>query len=200
MDRKAHGFTVVELLIAIIVIGILAAISIVVYTGIRGRANDVARASEAHQIEKSTLLNEAKYGSIIVGGSDVATISREEFLKRQGIASLSSKVFVVEVPPGYNAAIQDSNGVYRKSSVSGTVTTYSYDKSRTYVYYIQGADFWSSQTHPYSIVAFSYWSEQRGTWISRQIRRNDTGSEDKDWDGCAPAYLSCYYDSSVLPD
>lgn len=39
---KYRGFTIVELMIVIIVIAILAAISIVAYTGVQGRAHDVA--------------------------------------------------------------------------------------------------------------------------------------------------------------
>ena len=37
-----YGFTIVELLIVIVIIGILAAISIVAYNGVIGKANDSA--------------------------------------------------------------------------------------------------------------------------------------------------------------
>ena len=46
MNQKAHGFTIVELLIVIVVIGILAAISIVAYNGVSNQANDSAVKSD----------------------------------------------------------------------------------------------------------------------------------------------------------
>ena len=50
--RKQPGFTIVELLIVIVVIGILAAITIVAYNGIQQRARDTARKSDLAQIAK----------------------------------------------------------------------------------------------------------------------------------------------------
>ncbi len=44
--KKQTGFTIVELLIVIVVIGILAAISIVAYNGIQNRTNDAAVRSD----------------------------------------------------------------------------------------------------------------------------------------------------------
>ena len=49
---RQKGFTIVELLIVIVVIGILAAITIVVYNGIQNRANDA--------VVQSDLVNHAK--------------------------------------------------------------------------------------------------------------------------------------------
>lgn len=42
LRRNTRGFTIVELLIVIVVIAILAAITVVAYTGISNRANDTA--------------------------------------------------------------------------------------------------------------------------------------------------------------
>ena len=53
MIKKAHGFTIVELLIVIVVIAILAAISIVSYTGIQNRANNSAIISAVSQTLKT---------------------------------------------------------------------------------------------------------------------------------------------------
>lgn len=50
-----RGFTIVELLIVVVVIAILAAITVVAYTGITNKANDSARLADASTIEKAIL-------------------------------------------------------------------------------------------------------------------------------------------------
>lgn len=49
--RHQTGFTIVELLIVIVVIGILAAITVVAYNGIQARANDAKRAQDIKTIQ-----------------------------------------------------------------------------------------------------------------------------------------------------
>ena len=48
-----RGFTIVELLIVIVVIGILAAITIVAYNGVQGRARDTQRVQNMQSIVKA---------------------------------------------------------------------------------------------------------------------------------------------------
>ena len=50
--KKQSGFTIVELLIVIVVIGILAAITIVAYNGIQNRSNTTAAQSVANSVDK----------------------------------------------------------------------------------------------------------------------------------------------------
>ena len=50
--KKSKGFTIVELLIVIVIIGILAAITIVAFNGVQGRANDSAIKSDLASIAK----------------------------------------------------------------------------------------------------------------------------------------------------
>lgn len=50
--QRRRGFTIVELLIVIVVIGILAAITVVAYNGIQLRARDTDRLSDISQIRK----------------------------------------------------------------------------------------------------------------------------------------------------
>ena len=65
MNRKAHGFTIVELLIVIVVIAILAAISIAAYTNIQERAKTSRRNSEMAQLLKAITLARAATGKTL---------------------------------------------------------------------------------------------------------------------------------------
>lgn len=51
--RKETGFTIVELLIVIVVIGILAAIVIVAFNGVQGRAKDTQRDNDLKSVQKA---------------------------------------------------------------------------------------------------------------------------------------------------
>lgn len=51
--NKSSGFTIVELLIVIVVIAILAAISIIAYTGIQNRSKITAIANDIKQLDKA---------------------------------------------------------------------------------------------------------------------------------------------------
>lgn len=72
MKKTISGFTLVELLIVIVVIAILAAISIVAYTGIQSRANDASIRSAATQIERAMRLYAVDHGGNLLGGSGSA--------------------------------------------------------------------------------------------------------------------------------
>ena len=65
MNRKAHGFTIVELLIVIVVIAILAAISVAAYTNIQERAKTSRRNSEMAQLLKAITLARTATGKTL---------------------------------------------------------------------------------------------------------------------------------------
>jgi prepilin-type N-terminal cleavage/methylation domain-containing protein len=68
---RSKGFTIVELLIVIVVIAILAAISIVVYSGIQARARESADQAVVSRYIKAFKLMKADLGNLPVGhGSD----------------------------------------------------------------------------------------------------------------------------------
>lgn len=72
-DNRA-GFTIVELLIVIVVIGILAAISIVAYSGIQARAREVTLKSDLATAKKQLLLYQAENGSFPRSTADLQTV------------------------------------------------------------------------------------------------------------------------------
>ena len=67
MNRKAHGFTIVELLIVIVVIAILAAISIAAYTNIQDRAENSKTIAAAEAYLKAIQLYKVETGDIPKG-------------------------------------------------------------------------------------------------------------------------------------
>lgn len=64
MRKSIRGFTIVELLIVVVVIGILAAIVTVAYTGITQRANDTKTIAAVNSWVKALRLYEIENGSL----------------------------------------------------------------------------------------------------------------------------------------
>lgn len=76
--QQSRGFTIVELLIVIVVIGILAAISLVAYGDIQTRANNAKRKSDIAAIVKSIELyyvDNGRYPAVVGPGAPTACLS-----------------------------------------------------------------------------------------------------------------------------
>lgn len=85
MYKKAHGFTIVELLIVIVVIAVLAAISIVSYTGIQQRARVSALAAEMSQVQKTIQVEALKSG-----GQSISIKAPLAYLTKLGTSQLAA--------------------------------------------------------------------------------------------------------------
>lgn len=75
MQKNKNGFTIVELLIVIVVIGILAAITVVAYNGVQNRAHNaqrkqdlaaLAKGLELYRVDNNQYPNPGLWGSMCV--------------------------------------------------------------------------------------------------------------------------------------
>ena len=73
LRRRTEGFTIVELLIVIVVIGILAAITIVAFSGVQQRANNTKRVNTVQQYVKLISAYVATYDAYPATASSCAT-------------------------------------------------------------------------------------------------------------------------------
>lgn len=87
--NKERGFTIVELLIVIVVIGILAAITIVAYNGVQQRARTTAAASSAETVQKKAEAANAIVSAYPAAATDFAA-QTDSTLAGSGIQLLAA--------------------------------------------------------------------------------------------------------------
>jgi len=103
--KKQSGFTIVELLIVIVVIGILAAITIVAYAGITARANTTRAQTNGANIVKVVEASNADSTTSGYPASAAALVTYS------GTASAIAKIPAgVSVVAGAAGAVTDTNG------------------------------------------------------------------------------------------
>ena len=85
-----RGFTIVELLVVIVVIGILAAITIVSYSGITARANTTKSLSDAQAVQTVAEIMNADNGAYPKLNSELGTGSTTTKLPAATLAKLAT--------------------------------------------------------------------------------------------------------------
>lgn len=129
---KPRGFTIVELFIVIVVIGILAAITIVAFNGVQTRANNTAKSTAVSQIQKLIQSYVATYdrfplesGAVCASADGLCTNSSGT-VNTTSNATLMTELRKVGEPPRMNqAAVGGSYGVqyiWEAATVSGNAT------------------------------------------------------------------------------
>ena len=109
MNKSKSGFTIVELLIVIVVIAILAAISVVAYTGIQQRARNSIRAQDVATIQKGLELFRAENGRYPIATSPGSNIP----------AGFTSPYVI----PGYSYSVATDDSWLRELRQSGLIDT-----------------------------------------------------------------------------
>ena len=205
---SSPAFTIVELLIVIVIIAILAAVTIISYTGISARARDASLESEANQLSKVLKTNQATNSSnqvVSMPDMNVAPTSIDEFLAANNLTSFKDKMCVnINWRPGAIGQPYTDNGFGDQTSndscwpadsdyVEGQVPQF--DKTKLYV-----AVYHNSYT-PYGTVGnpntweqlgltYSYYSNQQNQWIYKNIRYNSDENppdyEEEGVDMCSP--------------
>lgn len=124
--RTAHGFTIVELLVAIVVIGILAAITIVAYTGISQKAIASSLQSDLSNAATQLELYQIEHGNYPSGldGSNCPTgpADTKYCLKASpGNAFAQYSVNASAAPHAFGLSAANGNATYRVTSSTSSI-------------------------------------------------------------------------------
>lgn len=130
---KSTGFTLVELLIAIVVIAILAAVSVVAFNGIRSRAIDTAVKNDFDNLAKQIKLYQAANGHLpaIVGGSQ-GQIDEVRYKPTKSAYSQSSNNFFVCFAGSWGQTPSKDIYGFRAVDTTGKVHLWRSDRGHTY--------------------------------------------------------------------
>jgi prepilin-type N-terminal cleavage/methylation domain-containing protein len=118
--KRSFGFTIVELLIVIVVIGILAAITVVAYNGIQNRAKASSASSAATQAAKKIALYQADTSTYpLTGNLNTAGVSNDNGITYQYTSDGSSYCLTASVS-GVSYNISNTSSV-QAGACSGQV-------------------------------------------------------------------------------
>lgn len=112
MKKSISGFTIVELLIVIVVIAILAAISVVAYTGIQNRARDSQRMTGMKSIERALELYRVDNGSYPTCSNSVY-VPGITAVSACNMSSIASSLVPTYLPSLPTDPINSGNDVFR---------------------------------------------------------------------------------------
>jgi general secretion pathway protein G len=182
ITNRQTGFTIVELLIVIVVIGILAAISIVAYNGVQAKARDSQRISDLKSIVKALEAYKVNNGTYPTPVSTPNASSWE--VSTDGSNNATTFLAALVSPTGVSKIPVDpiNTGTALNPSVNSTTFEYFYylyaagtngcDPARG-AFYVLGATRMSSvaagQTHPaspgFSCLPTRDWASN-GAWVT----------------------------------
>jgi len=131
--RKNRGFTIVELLVVIVVIGILASITIVSYTGVTAKANTVSAQAAANSAIKKL----EAYNADVSGGGYPATFSLLTGATADKVYAITGVTFATAAITA--APTVTSTVAYHKCGTAGVAVAYWNYGTSAVNYYQSGA-------------------------------------------------------------
>ncbi|WP_346016279.1 type II secretion system protein [Cellulomonas endometrii] len=126
MDEKDQGFTLVELLVVMIIIGILAAIAIPVFMNQREKARDTAARSDVSTLGKeiATYYVDAED---VLAAADVSTDGDQYTIDSEVIGNTSEGITAATLTPGGTTVVEASqNWCVELTYTGGTLGEVSY--------------------------------------------------------------------------
>lgn len=157
--KKQSGFTIVELLIVIVVIGILAAITIVSYNGIQDRAHDAVTKSDLSTAKQRFDMYQAENGTYPMSFNDI------KLYNFGGIASNGVDV-------GANSVPDTGPYITLPSPSSSDSKTIPRGKYGVFVNGITAGNF-----GPGAELDVFYWNYQKGNWGQQTWVYDNSGRE-----------------------
>lgn len=150
LPARPRGFTIVELLIVIVIIGILAAITTVAYDGIQSRARNTRRVSDVSLITKALELyyiDNGQYPSSVNPGGPGSCATYNQDDARSGctnwdvlIEKLKPYVSTLPIDPintlGSTTSTSQHSYIYITVSGSGWPTSCNYNPRPYQAYYL----------------------------------------------------------------
>jgi len=136
INSKAKGFTIVELLIVIVVIGILAAITIVSYSGVTSRANTATNQSNANSVLKSAESVFAENNAYPASPATTASLST-------GAAKLPSNITLGTATPTASATIMYTVRTVSSVNTGACVGYWNYTTGAPVYLYLGSASSWN---------------------------------------------------------
>ena len=125
MSRNRSGFTIVELLIVIVVVGILASITVAAYGGVQKRAGNIRRISDIKNVAAIVKSYYAQNGSYPTTGSAVTSV------RSDSKCSVGTKQvdWIPDVVPSLTASLPQSDGKRPNGANTGCYKYWSDGKS-----------------------------------------------------------------------
>lgn len=155
IKNRQTGFTIVELLIVIVVIGILVAIVIVSYTGITSTATERAVESDLANFKKKMELYKTRYGSYPASDAqlDVADVkvTQDRYLIRNNF-------YYCRSDDGQHFTV----GVYTITNVKYWLIDGAVKKTTDNVYGSTTCDQLDPHPHPVNVTAYGYHDDVTG--------------------------------------